>query len=66
MNQNVIEQPLGRVRYNLITFILFWCALIVVSGAYVTTPLFSVFESTFQISKTMSAWTSSSFSFFMQ
>lgn len=64
MNQNMAQQSLGSVRYSTITFILFWCALIVVSGAYVTTPLFSVFESTFQISKTMSAWTSSSFSFF--
>ena len=58
--QQVSEKP----STALITFILFWCALIVVSSAYVTTPLFSVFERTFDISKTMSAWTSSSFSFF--
>lgn len=64
MNQTIAQQSSGNVHYGVITFILFWCALIVVSGAYVTTPLFSVFESTFQISKTMSAWTSSSFSFF--
>jgi MFS transporter, YNFM family, putative membrane transport protein len=50
--------------YSWITLLLFWCALIVVSGAYVTTPLLHVFEAEFQVSKTMSAWTSSSFSFF--
>ncbi|GIO27198.1 MFS transporter [Ornithinibacillus bavariensis] len=53
-----------RPPYSWLTFMLFWCALIVVSGAYVTTPLLHVFESEFQVSKTMSAWTSSSFSFF--
>jgi MFS transporter, YNFM family, putative membrane transport protein len=60
----VIQPTTGRYSDGLITFILFWCALIVVSSAYVTTPLFSVFENTFHVSKTMSAWTSSSFSFF--
>lgn len=65
MSETVAVQHVSaRVNYGLINFILFWCALIVVSSAYVTTPLFSVFESTFDVSKTMSAWTSSSFSFF--
>ncbi|WP_036689241.1 MFS transporter [Paucisalibacillus globulus] len=59
-----LRQASEKQSTALITFILFWCALIVVSSAYVTTPLFSVFERTFDISKTMSAWTSSSFSFF--
>ncbi|WP_096270876.1 MFS transporter [Paucisalibacillus globulus] len=59
-----LRQASDKNSTGLITFILFWCALIVVSSAYVTTPLFTVFESTFQVSKTMSAWTSSSFSFF--
>ncbi|GGA84875.1 MFS transporter [Ornithinibacillus halotolerans] len=61
-----IVTPYAKRQYssNVITFFLFWCALMVVSSAYVTTPLFSVFESTFQVSKTMSAWTSSSFSLF--
>ncbi|WP_412977743.1 MFS transporter [Ornithinibacillus sp. 179-J 7C1 HS] len=53
-----------QVSVRVVNFVLFWCALIVVSSAYVTTPLFSVFENTFDVSKTMSAWTSSSFSFF--
>lgn len=59
-----MEQKAARVHHGWINFVLFWCALIVVSSAYVTTPLFSIFESTFDVSKTMSAWTSSSFSFF--
>src|SRR5690606_12350649 len=59
-----LRQASDKNSTGLITFLLFWCALIVVSSAYVTTPLFTVFDSTFQVSKTMSAWTSSSFSFF--
>ncbi|MEN2768805.1 MFS transporter [Ornithinibacillus xuwenensis] len=64
METVAVPNATKRFRYGVITFMLFWCALIVVSGAYVTTPLFGVFEDTFQVSKTMSAWTSSSFSFF--
>lgn len=51
-------------NYNLITFLLFWCALIVVSSVYVTTPLIGVFAKEFQVTQTTAAWTGSIFSLF--
>ncbi|MYL60793.1 MFS transporter, partial [Virgibacillus halodenitrificans] len=47
---------------KLITSILFWCALIVVSSVYTTTPLIDVFSDYFSTTRTHAAWTSSSFS----
>ncbi|MFZ3577556.1 MFS transporter [Virgibacillus sp. DJP39] len=54
----------NRPSFSLITILLFWCALIVVSSVYVTTPLASGFVAEFHITKTMAAWTTSIFSFF--
>ncbi|MEC5424592.1 MFS transporter [Virgibacillus sp. C22-A2] len=51
-------------KYALITLLLFWCALIVVSSVYVTTPLVDTFSNYFHITQAMGAWTSSIFSFF--
>ncbi len=51
-------------NYPLITFLLFWCALIVVSSVYVTTPLIGVFAKEFQVTQTTAAWTGSIFSLF--
>ncbi|SDR03983.1 Predicted arabinose efflux permease, MFS family [Virgibacillus salinus] len=51
-------------NYSLITFLLFWCALIVVSSVYVTTPLIGVFVKEFQVTQTTAAWTGSIFSLF--
>ncbi|MFD1038269.1 MFS transporter [Virgibacillus byunsanensis] len=53
-----------RQNYRLLTLLLFWCALIVVSSVYVTTPLIPVFSTIFQITPAMAAWTSSVFSLF--
>lgn len=51
-------------NYDKLTGLLFWCALIVVSSVYITTPLISVFSQEFTISTTVAAWSSSMFSFF--
>lgn len=50
-------------RYKLMTLILFFCSLIVVSSVYLTLPLLSVFEDVFQISSSKAAWAGSAFSF---
>lgn len=50
-------------NYPLMTAILFWCGLVVVSSLYITIPLVSVFASTFEVSPAQAAWTSSAFSF---
>nr|WP_026682407.1 MFS transporter [Priestia megaterium] len=51
-------------RYYLYTMILFWCALIVVSSVYVSTPLSHTFSMYFHILLSEAAWISSSFSMF--
>lgn len=50
-------------NYNLITVILFWCGLFVVSSLYMTIPLTAVFSGEFEVSTAQAAWTGSSFSF---
>lgn len=50
-------------NYPLMTAILFWCGLVVVSSLYITIPLVSVFASIFEVSPAQAAWTSSAFSF---
>ncbi|SHG95433.1 MFS transporter [Ornithinibacillus halophilus] len=57
-------RPVINYNYAVITGILFWCALIVVSSVYVTTPLIKPFADEFQVTQSVSAWTSSSFSLF--
>nr|WP_160807486.1 MFS transporter [Virgibacillus massiliensis] len=49
-------------RYYLYTFILFWCALVVVSSVYVVTPLTDTFSSYFQVSEQETTWIGSVFS----
>lgn len=48
--------------YGLSTFVLFWCALMVVSNVYVTTSLIIPFMDYFNVTANQSAWTSSIFS----
>jgi predicted MFS family arabinose efflux permease len=50
-------------NYPLMTAILVWCSLIVVSSLYITLPMVSVFASTFEVTPSAAAWTSSGFSF---
>ncbi|RKQ33200.1 MFS transporter [Oceanobacillus halophilus] len=61
-----MENPInvrGRQNnYSLITFLLFCCALFVVSSVYVATPLMETFSTAFQVTPNMAAWTSSIFS----
>ncbi len=54
----------SSLNYNLITLILFWCGLIVMSSMYLTIPMISVFSSTLNVSSNVTAWTSTIFSIF--
>ncbi|MEE6451241.1 MFS transporter [Gottfriedia acidiceleris] len=49
-------------NYFLITTILFWCGLVILTSMYITIPLTSVFIQSFQISSSQAAWIGSSFS----
>ncbi|MFD2044266.1 MFS transporter [Ornithinibacillus salinisoli] len=65
MSEAVTEiKPNLVLNYRAIIGLLFWCALIVVSSVYVTTPLIIPFSSEYQVTETVAAWTSSSFSLF--
>lgn len=59
-----IESTVKERSYSLVTAILFWCGLVVVSNLYLTIPLVSIFADTFEVSATQASWTSSAFSFF--
>ncbi|MCM3728820.1 MFS transporter [Neobacillus cucumis] len=48
---------------SLITAILFWTGLVVVSSLYITIPLVSIFAEAFNVSTSQAAWTGSAFSF---
>ncbi|UUZ92451.1 MFS transporter [Paenibacillus sp. P25] len=50
-------------NYPLMTAILVWCGLVVVSGLYITAPLVSVLAGAFKVSPASAAWGSSAFSF---
>ncbi|WP_413377682.1 MFS transporter [Alkalihalobacillus sp. 1P02AB] len=50
-------------RYSLMTFILFWCGLIILSSMYITIPLLSMFSSLFSIPLKQAAWLGSAFAF---
>ncbi|MDF4197060.1 MFS transporter [Bacillus subtilis] len=60
---SVLNYPVMNSNYNLITVILFWCGLFVVSSLYMTIPLTAVFSGEFEVSTAQAAWTGSSFSF---
>ena len=49
--------------YSLVTIILTWCGLVVVSSLYVTIPMVSVFAHEFHVSPSQASWVSSAFSF---
>ncbi|WP_066051777.1 MFS transporter [Robertmurraya korlensis] len=49
-------------NYPLMTMILFWCGLVVLSSMYVTIPLASVLSNTLHVSITQVAWLASSYS----
>lgn len=59
----VYESSSSSKNYPLMTAILVWCGLIVVSSLYSTLPMVSVFVSTFKVTPAIAAWTSSAFSF---
>jgi YNFM family putative membrane transporter len=48
----------------LITFLLFWTAIVVLSSLYITIPLLSVFSTSFNVSAGQAAWAGSIFSIF--
>lgn len=58
------ESESMTLNVTLIRFILFWCALMVVSSVYVTTPLLTTLAKEFQVTQEMASWASSSFSLF--
>ncbi|UPM54640.1 MFS transporter [Gottfriedia acidiceleris] len=49
-------------NYFLITTILFWCGLVILTSMYITIPLTTVFIQSFQVSSSQAAWIGSSFS----
>ena len=56
------KQP-ADARWPLITAILVWCGLVVVSGIYITLPMGSALAAAFQAEESGVAWASSAFSF---
>ncbi|MGG3641618.1 MFS transporter [Bacillus gobiensis] len=57
-----LNEAKTRVSYPLITLILFWCGLVVLSSLYIMLPLLSIFSDVFHVEPGQAAWTSSSFS----
>jgi MFS transporter, YNFM family, putative membrane transport protein len=47
---------------SIMTVILFWCSLVVVSSLYLTIPLVPVIARTYEVTLSQAAWTSSAFS----
>ncbi|AIQ47338.1 MFS transporter [Paenibacillus sp. FSL R7-0273] len=61
MNQNT-DLPRNNKSYSLMTLILFWCGLVIMTSMYITIPLSDVFAQAFQISVSQVAWIGSAFS----
>ena len=59
-----LNYQLSGLNYRLMTAVLFWCGLIVMSSMYLTIPLISVFSTSFNISPNDAAWTSTIFCIF--
>ncbi|MDQ0193558.1 MFS transporter [Paenibacillus wynnii] len=64
-----MEQLAGRIserteayKYSLVTTILAWCGLVVVSSLYITIPMVSVFANAFNVTPSQASWVNSSFS----
>ena len=51
-------------NYSLMTLILFWSGLVVMSSMYLTIPLISLFSTLFNVSSNVAVWTSSIFAIF--
>lgn len=60
---NFLQLKIKEKNYALMTFILFWAGLVIMSSLYVTIPLISVFSQKFFVSEKQAVWTSSAFSF---
>jgi MFS family permease len=59
-----IKSTIYERNYSLMTAILFWCGLVVVSSVYLTIPLADIFNEVFEATAAQAAWTSSAFSLF--
>lgn len=57
------KSAITEKNHILITTILVWCGLVVVSSLYVTIPLISIFSSAFGATPSEASWTISAFSF---
>ncbi len=63
-NRNKMKPKNMSLNYKLMTVILFWCGLIVMSSMYLTIPLISVFSTSLNISSNEAALTSTIFCIF--
>ncbi|WP_243186925.1 MFS transporter [Clostridium muellerianum] len=60
---NVISKNIDNTKnYSLITLILFWSGLVIMSSLYVTIPLVSTFSQIFSVEVSKAVWSSSGFS----
>ncbi|MFD2616009.1 MFS transporter [Terrilactibacillus laevilacticus] len=59
-----LNQVSTNKSYSMITLVLFWCGLVVVSGLYITIPLVNLFSNSFHVSLSQATWVSSAFSLF--
>ncbi|WP_426445407.1 MFS transporter [Paenibacillus sp. S-38] len=57
------ESLSGSPNYSVLTGILFWCSLLVVSSVFLTIPLVPLFADSFQAAPSEAAWAGSAFSF---
>ena len=62
MNNNILINKSDEKNYAVITLILFWSGLVIMSSLYITIPLISVFSQLFSVELSKSVWTSTSFS----
>jgi len=60
LNQSTSQ---STYNYSIITIILFWCGLVILSSMYVTIPLLTTFMNVFELNSTQATWISSAFSF---
>ncbi|MEB1809168.1 MAG: MFS transporter [Bacillaceae bacterium] len=64
MQLNEVKVNPTDQSYTLITVVLVWCGLVVLSSMYITIPLISVFSASFEVSLQKAALTGSVFSLF--
>lgn len=61
---NTVEKTTATEKnYALVTSILVWCGLVVVSSLYITIPMAPIFSNAFGVSLSQASWTTSAFSF---